>query len=140
MVLPLLFLVLMANRARQTFQPYYPYIGSSGVAKIVAEMRPNLQPGDPIYMCEDDPVLRYYLRVRYVMPDNPIVVGIQETAAGPRDYLAQVDAILAEKGRAWMLMVNRCGDMAPLLNHVAQEWTVELVQDVEPDGQLYYVH
>ena len=59
---------------------------------------------------------------------------------GPRDYIDQVDTMLDEHGRAWMIIYPRCGDMTPLLDHVAREWDVELVERRYPDTELYYVH
>ena len=57
-----------------------------------------------------------------------------------RDYIDQVDDLLAENQRAWMLIVAGCGDMEPLLDHLAMEWDVELIKKIYPDGELYYVH
>src|SRR3989304_7831668 len=125
-VLPMLFLGLMASSAIQLLPAYFTSEGQSAAGKVVERLESLVQPGDPIYVCEDDPVFRYYLRVRHVMPANPVVVGIQEVAQGPRDYLDQVDELLADEGRAWMLTTKWCGDMTPLLTHVAREWTVDL--------------
>jgi hypothetical protein len=139
-VVPFLFVVLVARKASQGLPVYYSSEGQSGVARIVEHIKTVAQPGDPVYVCRDDPVFRYYLGVRYVMEGNPVVVGNQDVATGPRDYLDQVDTLLRDEGRTWMLISTWCGDMSFLLRHVSENWEVDLIMQVEPDAQLYYAH
>ena len=133
------FLGLLVWRVVPSLIAYYPEDGNSSVGRIVERVAADASPGDPVYLClGDDPALRYYVYVRYPMPRNPIVTGIR--GPEPRDYLDQVDAMLADYGRAWMIMFPPCGDMSPMLEHIAQDWHVDLVEKRYPDTELYYVH
>jgi hypothetical protein len=131
------FLFLLVWRVVPTLSTYYRHAGNSGVGMIVEHLSGIARPEEPIYICGADPVTRYYFEVRFPMEQNTIVEGIR--GPGPRDYIDQVDNLLAEYQQAWMLMHNGCGDMDPLLNSIALQWDVELVEKIYPDGELYYV-
>jgi len=133
-----LLLVLFVRKAPPLIQAYYDSPGESGVGFIVRTLSDISTPADPIYVClGDDPTVQYYLELRYPIEGNPIVEGVR--GPGPRDYIDQVDIMLEEYQHAWMLILNGCGDMTPLLDHVRAEWNVELVERRYPDAQLYYV-
>ena len=133
------FLALIVWRAVPSLRAYYPTEGGSAVGNIVKSVYALSEPGDPVYLCiGDDFALRYYVGVRYPMPLNPVVEGIR--GGGSRDYIDQVDTMLKQHGRAWMVIFDRCGDMTPLLDHVAREWNVELIEKRYPNAELYYVH
>ena len=133
------FLSLMVWRAIHSLQDYYPTDGDSAVGNLVKRLADSAAPGDPIYLClGDDPALRYYVYSRYPLPLNPIIEG--KRGPGPRDYIDQVDSMLSLYKRAWMIIFPPCGDMTPLLDHVAKDWTIELIEKRYPDAQLFFVH
>lgn len=132
------FLSLIVWRAIPSLVSYYPTDGDSAVGNLVKRVAASAAPGDPIYLClGNDPALRYYVHVRYPMPLNPIVKGIR--GPGPRDYLDQVDSMLTQHQRAWFIVFPSCGDMTPLLDHVAKDWNVELIEKRYPGAQLFFV-
>ncbi|OGT28206.1 MAG: hypothetical protein A2Z17_02825 [Gammaproteobacteria bacterium RBG_16_66_13] len=132
-------MTLMVWRAIPVLAAYYPTDGGSSVGKIIQRVAASAAPGDPVYLCTgDDPAIRYYVVARFPIPDNPIVEGIR--GPGPRDHIDQVDDMLEQYGRAWMVMFPPCGEMTPLLDHIAKEWKVELIERRYPDTELYYVH
>ena len=133
-----LLLVLLGRKALSSLTTYYPWDGQSGVGKIIAHLPELVNSGDPIYLCRNDPVFRYYFERRYPLQNNPLVIGIQEEAQTPRGYLDRVDEMLTQYGRGWLLITTWCGDMDPLLNHVSGEWEVVLFEE-RFDGSLYYV-
>jgi hypothetical protein len=138
LLLVALFTVLLTWRAIPSLRTYYSVDGEGAVGKLVARVATLALPGDPIYIClPRDPVLRYYLEERYSFPKNPLIEGVR--GPGPRDYLDQVDAMLAEYGRAWILTYAGCGDVTPLMEHISQTWDVTLVEKRYPEAQLFYV-
>jgi hypothetical protein len=134
-----LFLALMVWRSLPSLSSYFRSDGEDGVGRLVERLATMAAPGDPVYVClGGDPTVRYYFSERYPMPQNPLIEGIR--GPGARDYIDQVDRMLERYGRAWMLTFASCGDMRPLIDHVSQAWTVELIEKRYPEAQLFFVH
>ena len=109
-----------------------------GIGKLVARVAATAAPGDSIYTCLPlDPVLRYYFRIRYPMPQNPLIEGVR--GSGPRDYLDQVDSMLAKYKRSWILTYASCGDDTPLIDHISRSWDINLIEKRYPEAKLYFV-
>jgi Dolichyl-phosphate-mannose-protein mannosyltransferase len=137
-ILVCLLTALMAWRAIPALRDYYPVDGEGAIGKLVARVAMLASPGEVVYTCLPlDPVLRYYLEVRYPMPANPLIEGIR--GPGPRDYLDQVDSMLATYRKAWLLTYRACGDVAPLIDHIARTWDVRMVEERYPDARLFLV-
>ena len=138
-LLPAVFLALIVWRAIPALSEYYPTYGDSAVGQLVRRVVAAASPGDPVYICRGgSPEVRYYIYARYPMPLNPIVEGIR--VPGPRDYLEQVDFVLDQYKRAWLLVYPSCGDMEPLIDHLAKNWNVQLIETHYPDTELYFVN
>jgi uncharacterized membrane protein len=139
LLLVALLAALVAWRAIPSLRSYYSGDGEGAIGKLVARVAAMAAPGEPIYICLPlDPVLRYYIQVRYPLPDNPLIEGVR--GPGRRDYLDQVDSMLAEYRTAWILTYQGCGDVTPLIDHISRTWNVDLVDKRYPEAQLFFVH
>ncbi len=77
-VVPILFVVLVARKASQALPAYYSSPGrdgTGGTGAVVKYLSGVVQPGDPIFVCKEDPGFRYYVDVRYAFDGSPVIVA-----------------------------------------------------------------
>lgn len=130
--------VVLVQVFRLAVNPTIGYFRSGEKTSLGTVLRPLTEfanPGDPVYVCNgDDPVIAYYFRARF--PQNPLIV--RDLGTGPRDYLDQVDRLVEDHPRTWLLMDHTCGEVAPLLDHLARRWEVDHIEERSPI-RLYLV-
>jgi hypothetical protein len=56
----------------------------------------------------------------------------RDVGTRPRDYLDQVDRLVQEHPRTWLLMDSTCGERKPFLDHIARRWKVDLIEERSP--------
>jgi hypothetical protein len=136
-VVPAVLLLLLARKASQDLPAYFQSPGREATGSVVKRLQSVVGPGDPVFVCKEDPAFRYYFHERFPIHDSPLIVANQDPVSGPTDNENTLDDVLTDAGRVW-LVILRCDDMERLLGHVADSWTMELVAEATPDAWLYY--
>jgi hypothetical protein len=128
-------LVTLLRTSASAVAGYYASGEKDHLATVLRPLISLAEPGEPIYVCyADDPVVSYYFEVRY--PQHRLVE--RDTGSGPRDYLDQVDRLVQQNRRTWLLLDERCGEVEPLLGHLRSRWQVEPIEE-RPRIQLFSV-
>jgi len=128
-------LVTLLRTCASALVGYYGSGEKDGLASVLRPLISLAEAEEPIYVCyADDPVISYYFYVRY--PQHRLVE--RDTGSSPRDYLDQVDRLVEQNPRTWLLLDDRCGEVEPLLGHLRSRWEVEPIEE-RPGIQLFSI-
>ena len=125
-------LVTLVRTGASALVGYYASGEKDGLATVLRPLISLAEPGEPIYVCSArDPVISYYFDVRY--PQHRLVE--RDPGFGPRDYLNQVDRLVEQNQRTWLLLDVRCGEVGTFLGYLRSRWEVDPIEE-RPDIQL----
>lgn len=128
-------LVTLLRTSASIVMGYYQSGEKDGLATVLRPLVSLAELGEPIYVCSaKDPVISYYFDVRY--PQHRLVE--RDTGSNPRDYLDQVDRLVEQNPRTWLLLEERCGEVESFLGHLRSRWEVEPIEERQ-DIQLFSI-
>jgi hypothetical protein len=124
--------VVLVQVFRLAANPTVAYFRAGEKSDLGIILRPLIslaRPGEPVYVCQaDDPVIAYYFQIRF--PQFPLIE--RDLGAGPRDYLDQVDRLVGEHPRTWLLINHTCGESQAFLDYIGRRWGIDLIEERLP--------
>ena len=127
-------LAMLSRAGVNSMIGYYRSGEKSNFGIVLRALITFAEPGEPVYVCNaDDPMIAYF-RDRF--PQYPLIE--RDLGSDPRDYLEQVDQLVEEHPRTWLLLDHTCGKVEPFLDHLRKIWEIDPIEEISPI-QLYAI-
>jgi uncharacterized membrane protein len=125
-LLPAVLVLFLLRAVSYPLSDYYESEGMSSVGRHVSVVAGRSSEKDLLYVCNlSDPVIRYYIEVRY--PGLQPSIRAPEPGTQPEDFILEEVSDRSDTATRWVLLDPSCGDTRPLLEGLYRTHRTQLI-------------